>query len=175
MRPMSGPGARVPNARVIDAHDRNASTVVTRCPSTACTSAVNTDPVAPRRGIRAVAEMFPDKAIKLGEPTFGDDADGMGEFEDRRVRKPVVDEEALLSALDQAGFPKREQVLRGVGERQACLPGERIDGTLALRQQLEELEAVRAGEALADAGELSVEAVFEGAVCGVVIHSQEIY
>src|SRR5437660_12398791 len=75
-----------------------------------------------------------------------------------------MDEEALLAALDQASLAQRLQMLRGVGQREPDLVGERLDAALALGEQLEQLEPVRAGQGLPDAGELSVEAVLEEAV-----------
>jgi hypothetical protein len=49
-------------------------------------------------------------------------------------------------------------------ERGAGLVGQLVDGFLALREQVQELEAPGAGEGVADAGELTVEGVLEGAV-----------
>src|SRR5438270_6315867 len=61
-------------------------------------------------------------------------------------------------------------MLRRIGQRDPDLVGERLDAALALGEQLEQLQPVRAGQSLPDAGELSVEAVLEEAVR--VGHSQ---
>src|SRR5438477_505247 len=61
-------------------------------------------------------------------------------------------------------------MLRRIGQRDPDLVGQRLDAALALGEQLEQLEPVRAGQRLPDTGELSVEAVLEEAVR--VGHSQ---
>ena len=105
-------------------------------------------------------------SLELGQPTLGDDPDRLRQLEDRGIREPVVDEEALLAALDQAPLAEPLEVLRGVRHRDPGLARQRVDGALTLGEQLEDLQAVRAGERLPDAGELAVEAILEGAMRG---------
>ena len=98
-----------------------------------------------------------------------------GKREERRVGKPVVDVEAPLAALDETGLAQPLKVLRCVGDGEPDLAGQRLDGPIPLRQEFEKLEPMRAGERLADAGELAVEAVLEDAVGRIVAHSQVLY
>ena len=86
------------------------------------------------------------------------------QLEDLGAGQPVEHEQAVLSAVDQRRLPERLQVLRGVGEREADFGRERVHRALALGEQLEHFQPVGAGERLADAGELAVEAVLEVAV-----------
>src|SRR5258708_37008151 len=102
--------------------------------------------------------MLAHQTVELGKAPLGDDADRPRKLDHRWVGQPVMDEESLLAALDQTCLAKGKQVLRSVGERKPRFLGERVDRALALRQDLEELQAVRAGETFADSGELSVEA-----------------
>src|SRR5439155_15147140 len=120
----------------------------------------------------AVAEVIAHQPLQLGEPALGHAAQRPAQLEDRRVGEPIADKEALLAALDQPSLAQRLQMLRGIGQRDPDLVGERLGAALALGEQLEQLEPVRAGQGLPDAGELSVEAVLEEAVR--VGHSQVI-
>ena len=67
----------------------------------------------------------------------------------------------VFPTVDERRLPKRLEVLRCVGERQADLARERLDGAFSLGEQLQELEAVRARERLPDAGELRVQPILE--------------
>jgi hypothetical protein len=80
------------------------------------------------------------------------------------VRKAIVHEDPVLPGLDQSRLPQGLQVLRGVGQGQPDFLRERIDGALTLGQQFQNLQAVGAGEGLANASELTVEAVLEHTV-----------
>ena len=115
--------------------------------------------------------MVVDQPVEVGKASLGDNPECARQFEDRVVGEAVVDVEALLAALDQAGLAQSLEVLRGVGDREADLDRERLDGALALREELQNLEAVRARQRLPDAGELAVEAILEGAMGGVVAWS----
>lgn len=55
-------------------------------------------------------------------------------------------------------------MLRGIGGRESDFARQRVDGAFALGEQFEDFEPVRAGERLADPGELAVETVLELAV-----------
>lgn len=50
------------------------------------------------------------------------------------------------------------------------LAGQRFDGALPLGEQLEDLETPRARDGLADAGELAVKAILEGAPASVGVY-----
>jgi hypothetical protein len=114
--------------------------------------------------------MFPHQPVELGKPALGDDPDRARKLEHGRVGEPVVDEQAILAAFDQARFAQGNEVLRCVGEREPGLLGQRIDGAFALRQKLQELQPMGARKTLSDARELAVEPVLEGAMGGVMIY-----
>ena len=63
---------------------------------------------------------------------------------------------------------ERLEVLRGIRYRESGLAGKVIHASLPLRQELEQLEAVRAANRLPDPGELLVEAVLKQSV---VVHA----
>ena len=72
-----------------------------------------------------------------------------------------MDMQAVFPTVDERRLPKRLEMLRCIGERQANLAREGLDGTLSLGQQLQEFEPVRARERLPDAGELPVQLILE--------------
>jgi hypothetical protein len=123
-------------------------------------------------GVGAVPEVLAHEAIEIGEASLSHGMKGGAEIEDRGIDEPVIDEEALFAALDQRGLSERLQMLRGIRQRQAHLGREGIDGAFALGEQFKHLDAVRAGEGFAEASELTVKAILEGAVG--VSHSQVI-
>ena len=69
--------------------------------------------------------------------------------------------QAVFPTVDERCLPKRLKMLRCVGERQANLAREGLDGALALGQKFKDLEPVRARERLPDAGELTVQPILE--------------
>ena len=81
-------------------------------------------------------------------------ADRLPQAEHALVGEAVVDGGARPARLDEPAAAQRLQVLGGVGHRQAGLAGELVHAPLALREQLDELEAVRVGERLGHAREL---------------------
>jgi hypothetical protein len=72
--------------------------------------------------------------------------------------------QAVFPVVDERRLPKSLEMLRCVGERQADLAREGLNGTLSLGQKFQDLEAVRARERLPDAGELPVQPILELAV-----------
>jgi hypothetical protein len=74
-----------------------------------------------------------------------------------------VDEEAVASAVHEAGRPQHLKVLGGVRLGQAEFLGQRVHRALALGQKFEDFEPMGAGERLADPGVLPVQAVLEAA------------
>jgi hypothetical protein len=76
----------------------------------------------------------------------------------------VHDVEAAFVRLDQTRLPQNLQVGRGVRQALANLLGQLVDRTLALPEQVEQLQTVCAGQRFADRGELGVQTVLERAV-----------
>ena len=66
----------------------------------------------------------------------------------------VLHELAFLAADDEAGLLELLQVLGGVGDRRGGQLGEILDIALALGEQLQQVEAHRARQGGADAGEV---------------------
>lgn len=118
-----------------------------------------------RLGIAAIAEVLQHDPLEIRQASLGNRANDLGQLEDIGVGQPVADEQAVLPAVDERRVFERLQVLRRVGERQLHFRGQRLHRTFPLRQQLQDFEAVRIGEGLAEAGELPVEAVLELAMC----------
>jgi hypothetical protein len=77
------------------------------------------------------------------------------------MRQAVEHIQAFLAAVDQGRVPQCLEMLRRVGEGQPHLRRKGINRSLALGEQLEQLEAVWAGQGFPDSGELTVQAVFE--------------
>lgn len=105
-----------------------------------------------------------DEPVQVREPVFSKRADGTADVVHRRVRKSIVDEEALFAAFHEGSLSQGLEMLRRVGERQSGFDRERVDGPFPLGQELEHLEPVWAREDLSDAGELSVQPILELAV-----------
>src|SRR5579859_5376791 len=69
----------------------------------------------------------------------------------------VEDAGALLARGDQPRLVKYLQVGRAAAQAQASLAGEILHAALALREQVHQLQPLRAGQRLADAGELLIQ------------------
>ena len=82
--------------------------------------------------------------------------------------------QAVFPTVDERRLPKRLEMLRCVGERQADLAREGLDRALSLGQQFQKLEAVRARERFTDTGELPVQPVLELPVA-MCVYSQVKY
>ena len=98
------------------------------------------------------------------------------QVEYRGIAQPVEDPLAVASRDQQAGLAHEPQVLGSVADRQSRPLGERLDAALALRQQLEDFQAMRVTERLRHFGELQVELLF-GAWTrggGLCCHSTEL-
>ena len=98
-----------------------------------------------RDGFEAVAlvEITADHALDFGAVALGDPAQRRQEVEHRVVVEPVVDELALAPVRHETRTPHVLKMLRGVGDRQARPLRQRLDGALALRELLQQLEAMR--------------------------------
>src|SRR5437667_11964089 len=123
-----------------------------------------------RLGVPALAEMLADQPVQL---VFGDGSDRRAEAENGGVREAIRDEQAVLSTLNEGGLSKRLKMLRGIGERKTHFGRQGVNGPFPLSEQLQNLEAMRTGERLADAGELPVQTVLELAV-SITGHNQVI-
>jgi hypothetical protein len=80
------------------------------------------------------------------------------------VGQPVVDVGPLAPRLDEACLAERAEVRARVLDGGFRLLGERLDGLLALAQEVEQLEPRRAGDGVAKPGELGVDGTLEFAV-----------
>jgi hypothetical protein len=76
------------------------------------------------------------------------------------VGQPIEDEGALAPRGDQVCVEKHAQMGAGVLDGHLDLVGDVLDGALALGEEVEQLEPLRAGEGVADPGEVGVELVF---------------
>jgi hypothetical protein len=79
------------------------------------------------------------------------------ELTDLRVREAVRHVQARLLGLDQTRASQHLQMVRGRRDTLAGLTGEGIHRPWALRQEVEELETVRAARGLANPGDLFVD------------------
>jgi hypothetical protein len=73
---------------------------------------------------------------------------------DRVVGEAVEDALAIAARRGETRAPELLQVLRGVGDGDPRLRGERVDAALALRELLDQLEPVSVAERLRDRGQL---------------------
>jgi len=113
-------------------------------------------------GLRgAVPEVLVHQPVEVSEAPLGHRSNDLRQLEHVGIGKPVVHEQAVLPALNESGLPERLQVLRRVRQGKTDFRRERIHRPLSLRQEIQHLEAVRAGQRLAQPGELAVEAVLE--------------
>src|SRR5438105_11951481 len=117
--------------------------------------------------------MLADQPVQVRELMFGDGSDRRTQAENGRVREAIRNEQAVLTTLNQGGLSKRLKMLRGIGERKTHFGRQGVNGPFPLSEQLQNLEPMRTGERLADAGELPVQAVLELAV-SITRHSQVI-
>ena len=69
--------------------------------------------------------------------------------------------QSLLLGFDEAGAPQHLEVRRRVGQGHPRLAREILDMALTLRQQVEQLEPVRAGQRLAEHGQLAEDSILE--------------
>jgi hypothetical protein len=77
------------------------------------------------------------------------------------VREPIRHIQTCFVGIDQAGTSKHLEVMGSRCDAPARLPGERFDGAVSLRQEVEELETARACHGLADARDLLVDRLFQ--------------
>ncbi len=118
-----------------------------------------------RLRLRSDAEVLLHESLEIRQPSLGNTANRRTELEHRGIGQPVVHEQPILPTVDQSGLSQRLKMLRGIGEREPDLGGQRVHRALALREQLQHLNAVGTTHGLSDAGELGVQAVLELTVC----------
>ena len=119
-----------------------------------------------RLGSPSVTELLMNEALEVGKPALGDILDSRGYLEHRWIGEAVIDKQALFAAFDQCGLLQRLKVLRGIGEGESRLGGERVDGAFRLGEQFQEFQSVWIAERFADSGELAVQAILEVTVRG---------
>jgi hypothetical protein len=102
-----------------------------------------------------------DNAVHLGEMLLGGVAQGQNQADDLGPRQPVVDEKTFPSGQHELRLPQLLEMPRRVGDGKAGLRGERFNRPLALGEDLQDLEAMRARYRLADARELRIQPVLE--------------
>jgi hypothetical protein len=79
---------------------------------------------------------------------------GRNEAYDVVPAQAVIDVQAFLARLDEARPPQVLEMLGSVGNRELAQLRQGLDAALPLSQKIKKLQAVRASQSLADAGEL---------------------
>ena len=100
-----------------------------------------------------LAEVVAGGALDLGQPCAGSVAQRQPQTEHFIARDGVADTRALALARHHAGGVQRLEVLRAVGARLAARPGQLLDRTWRLREQVEQLQPARAPEGFAHQGD----------------------
>jgi len=99
--------------------------------------------------------------LDLGEARVAEGLKGPQESLHLHIGQPVEDVRALLARLDQPGLAQHAQMGARVLDGGVRVPGEALDRLLSLTEEIEEFDALGAGEGVADAGELRVQGVLE--------------
>jgi hypothetical protein len=100
---------------------------------------------------------------------FGNLAQQCEQLGDVVAGEPVVDAHAFAAGGDEAGLLEGLQVCRGGGQVQPGCLGEGVDGALALGEQVQQFQALSAGQCFAAGREGVVEGGL-GAACGGIPH-----
>src|SRR5262245_557695 len=116
-----------------------------------------------------MAEVIAHQPIELGQPALRYRSQCPAQFEDRGISKRVMHELPPLAGFHERRPPQRLEMLRDIGNRYAQLARQGVYRALALGEELEHFEAMRAAQCLAHAGELGVQAALERAM-GVGAH-----
>jgi len=119
-----------------------------------------------RMEIPAVMQESGANLLQLREPILTQDPQDTEEVTDQSVRDRIHHETPMLSRQHQAGSVEDLQVLRSVGNTHAGFFGQNFYRALGLAEQVEQLQALGARESFADAGQLAVGVVLEGALGG---------
>ena len=113
--------------------------------------------------VRGIAEVRDDGAVDLGQLPFAERADAAPHLDHLRIGEAVVHADALATGVDDSGLLQDLEMLRGVRQRLGDLVRERVDAPLALREDVDDLEADGAREGLGDPGEVIEDGVLEPA------------
>src|SRR5262249_19201199 len=128
---------------------------------------------AVRRGQgRSVGEERVDEAVDLGQARCTKIAQRAPQRKHLGRRQSVHHVESALVALDESRLAQDLKMRGRVRQALSDLPRKLFDGALALTEQIEQLEAVGAGQRFADSGELGVQAILEGSVTHHRAHTQ---
>jgi hypothetical protein len=114
-------------------------------------------------GLPRLEEVSGDR-VDFGESQLGELAQGAEEIAHLFTRQPVGHIGALPLGFDQARGVEEAKVLGGVGDTLAGLSSQGLDSSRTLAQEVEKLQAGRAGDGLTQPGKLVVDCVFELAV-----------
>lgn len=114
--------------------------------------------------VLAVPEIGAGGAVCFGQARLRQPLRLPHKVDDGIVRQTVVDIGAVATGLDELRRAQHTQVRAGVLDGKVAGLGQRLNGFLALREQVEQLDAGGRRERLADAREFLVEPVFPVAV-----------
>ena len=117
--------------------------------------------VANRLKRAAVLQVLARDVLDFCKPGLSQASQGEKELAHSWVRQSIRHVQAGLLSFDQARVSEYLQMVRGRGDAVASLAGERFDRPGSLGQEIEELEAARAGRGLANARELFVDRDFQ--------------
>jgi hypothetical protein len=102
----------------------------------------------------AVGMQILNDPVDVGEPGRGERAQRVKQVGDFGAGEAVEDLQALAAGFNEPGSAKHVQMARGIRGREAGVRSEQLHGFLALGEQLQDLQAVRGGQRVADTGEL---------------------
>ena len=105
-------------------------------------------------------EIAAHEPFNFGQIALGDPAQRCQQVEHGVVGKPVVDEFAVTPISNEASAPHVLEMLRGVGNRQACALRQNLDAALPLGKLFQQLKAMGMPERFRDNGELGEQRVF---------------
>ena len=111
------------------------------------------------------------RAIDLGEAGLGQAAEHAVGVEHEGIGEAVEDLQAVLARGDEVGGLEHLEVAGGVGDGEAGLGGDGFDVAFALGEQLDDFDALGAGEGGGDAGKLGVQGVLELSAFHALINS----
>ncbi|COX87174.1 Uncharacterised protein [Mycobacterium tuberculosis] len=102
----------------------------------------------------SVGVVLPHQGADRGQIAFGHSAHRAHYVPHLRIRQCVNHPFAVPAAGHQAGAPKLQQVLGGIGKRQPRRTSQRVHTAFTLHQQIQQLQSMAAGQRLPDQGEL---------------------
>lgn len=111
---------------------------------------------------RSVFQVRLGEPVDLGQARLTQITDGLPEAENALVGKAVVNAGTVPPGFDETSLPKHLEVLRGVGDAKRNLASDILDTPLTLGEEIDDFEAVRAGDRFPDPGELVEKWILEG-------------